>query len=395
MPSPTPPDDPRREPASLLSRLIRVPSTPGSGLDTEVSSLLCDWSAHAGVPSRIVEPVAGKGSFVASIDGTSEQRLLLLCHVDVAEADPQGWTVAPFAGAIEAGEVWGRGAVDAKGLTVVWLAALERIVSARTPLRRGITLVAASDEESGGAHGTQWLAEHVPEVRDCAAGICEGGGVVVMVRGQPFVTCQMGECGTATVVGAIERLPDRALVRIPSRSMRALRRSLEPLVGRWFAHQAARSRWVRYRLDCPIDLEVVSHAVYERRGESGHLRFPPGVDPAALADALGSGFGIPSGDLSADVSEPATESPADTPLYGVLESATRRFLPRARVVPHVTPGMSDARFLRRRGIPMYGFFPFLPADAALRQHSVDERLSIADLRRSIDAAEWVLRRFCG
>lgn len=53
----------------------------------------------------------------------------------------------------------------------------------------------------------------------------------------------------------------------------------------------------------------------------------------------------------------APASPLDTEMYRTLESVARRLSPGALVVPQLTTGATDARFLRLKGVPCYGINP--------------------------------------
>lgn len=53
----------------------------------------------------------------------------------------------------------------------------------------------------------------------------------------------------------------------------------------------------------------------------------------------------------------APPSPLDTEMYRALEAVGRRLSPGAVVVPQLTTGATDARFLRLKGVPCYGINP--------------------------------------
>src|SRR5262249_61762116 len=78
-------------------------------------------------PAEGHEPMAGRPNLVATI-GSGSPNLVLSGHLDEFPAG-QGWTRPPFSGAIEAGQIWGRGAGDMKGGLAV-------APTAASPLRR-------------------------------------------------------------------------------------------------------------------------------------------------------------------------------------------------------------------------------------------------------------------
>ena len=94
--------------------------------------------------------------------GTGGDPLLLMSHLDVVPAPPERWTHDPFAADIDDGYVYGRGAVDMKGMVALELGVIERLADearprAATPhrdpipgLRRDVLFTCAADEEAGG-----------------------------------------------------------------------------------------------------------------------------------------------------------------------------------------------------------------------------------------------------
>ena len=90
----------------------------------------------------------------------------------------------------------------------------------------------------------------------------------------------------------------------------------------------------------------------------------------------------------------ATESPLDNQLYNHIQVSLNNFLPNHQIIPHITPGYSDSRFLRRIGIPTYGFFPLLPDAPLTSQHGDNEFLSFATLRQAIEILFDIVSQFC-
>jgi succinyl-diaminopimelate desuccinylase len=78
-------------------------------------------------------------------------------HLDVVEPG-QGWSVNPFAGVVDHGRLYGRGACDMKGGIAAAVIALESIVAAGIRFAGALELSGTVDEESGGQAGVAWLA---------------------------------------------------------------------------------------------------------------------------------------------------------------------------------------------------------------------------------------------
>lgn len=79
-------------------------------------------------------------------------------HMDVVEAG-HGWSVDPFAGVVQDGRLYGRGACDMKGGLAAAIVAAECIIEAGIRFPGALEISATVDEETGGFAGVGWLAE--------------------------------------------------------------------------------------------------------------------------------------------------------------------------------------------------------------------------------------------
>jgi acetylornithine deacetylase/succinyl-diaminopimelate desuccinylase-like protein len=165
-----------------------------------------------GIPSTIYEAVPGRGSVVGRLrgDGTGGGPLLLLSHLDVVPASPEGWTRDPFAGEIVDGWLYGRGAVDMKNLIameleVMRLLAEETRAAGRDPgsdpvpgLTRDLIFASTADEEAGVFAGAAWLASEHPEELRAAAAINEAGAIAVPIGDRRIYPIAVTEKSTTT-----------------------------------------------------------------------------------------------------------------------------------------------------------------------------------------------------
>ena len=197
-----------------LRALIRIPSTnppppPGDG-ELRAAQAVAAILADSGVSSEIIEPEPGRGSVVARLrgDGTGGEPLLLLSHLDVVPAPPEAWTHDPFGADLEDGHVWGRGAVDMKGMVALEVAVVRRLAAearaaGRDPatdpipgLRRDVLFAATADEEAGGWLGAGWMVDHRPELLQAAGALNECGGVSVDFGSRRFYPIGVAEKGS-------------------------------------------------------------------------------------------------------------------------------------------------------------------------------------------------------
>jgi succinyl-diaminopimelate desuccinylase len=79
-------------------------------------------------------------------------------HIDVVQSGA-GWTLDPFAGVVQGGKVFGRGACDMKGGLAASLIAVESLIDSGEQLPGSLEISGTVDEESGGYGGVHYLAE--------------------------------------------------------------------------------------------------------------------------------------------------------------------------------------------------------------------------------------------
>ena len=107
-------------------------------------------------------------------DGAGGAPLLLLSHTDVVPAARRRLDARPLGGDLADGYVWGRGAIDMKGMVamevaVMRLLAAQARAAGRDPatdpfpdLTRDVLFASTADEEAGGVQGAGWLVDNHP-----------------------------------------------------------------------------------------------------------------------------------------------------------------------------------------------------------------------------------------
>ena len=199
-----------------LQDLIRIPSVnppPPDAPDgeTRVARYLEERLTRLGLRPEFLEPVPGRGSVHVQLrgDGTGGDPFLLLSHLDVVPVAADRWSHDPFAADVADGYVYGRGAVDMKGMIALELGVIERLVEeareagvdpATGPipgLRRDVLFTCTADEEAGSLDGARWIAEHRPDWLQAAGAVNECGGVSVTVAGKRLYPIQVAEKGFA------------------------------------------------------------------------------------------------------------------------------------------------------------------------------------------------------
>jgi len=132
----------------LASQLVRIPSVTGD--EGRLGTFLASWLADAGLRVETTEVAPNRWNVLAVWPSSAdrEEPLGLLLHAHMDTVPPHGMR-DPFAGRVENGHLWGRGAVDQKGGLAAAAAALvahaQRLSQSGTA---AVGLVAVVDEES-------------------------------------------------------------------------------------------------------------------------------------------------------------------------------------------------------------------------------------------------------
>ncbi len=158
----------RDEIVAFTADMIRLPTVnPPGDAYPECAELIGRRMARAGLA---VQYIAAEGrpehtaahprvNVVGQGEGRADRpRLHLNGHFDVVPPG-DGWTVDPFAGLVQGGRIYGRGASDMKSGIAAALFAIEAIRRAGIGLAGAVDISATVDEESGGFAGVAHLCE--------------------------------------------------------------------------------------------------------------------------------------------------------------------------------------------------------------------------------------------
>jgi acetylornithine deacetylase/succinyl-diaminopimelate desuccinylase-like protein len=192
---------PEAEVVEICRDLIRFDTSnygnnegPGERKAAEHVASLLD---EVGIEAELFESHPGRTTLVARWgDHSAGDALLVHGHLDVVPAQATDWQVDPFAGEIQDGYLWGRGAIDMKDFDAMVLSVVRARTRAGRIPGRPIVLCFTADEEAGGLYGARWLAEHHREALEgCSEAIGEVGGYSVTLNGQRLYLIQTAEKG--------------------------------------------------------------------------------------------------------------------------------------------------------------------------------------------------------
>src|SRR5690606_29930379 len=114
----------------LLQALIRIPSVnpevdplEAPGGEEKMAIYVRDFLQGCGFGVTLEEVLPGRPNVLARAPGPLDRpRILWGPHLDTVSV--RGMTIAPYAGTVSAGKIWGRGASDTKGSMAAMLWAL-------------------------------------------------------------------------------------------------------------------------------------------------------------------------------------------------------------------------------------------------------------------------------
>lgn len=433
------------EAAALLSRYLQIDTTNPPGNELAAATFLAAELGRRGLAPTVYTSAPGRGNVVARVPRTTPEAsagaIILLHHMDVVPADAGRWSCDPFGGEIRDGYVWGRGALDMKGMGVMQLLALDLLLHDGSPRTRDLILLAVSDEEVASEPGLRWmLANHAAEL-DAAIVWDEGGFGLqdVLGKGTVFTVAvaekqalwlrlvaegDPGHGGTPSGANANDLLV-AALSRI--RKRRAPLR-LHPVVDAMFRAvaqgQPFPASWLMRHLNHPIVLALARKGLTASPAVAAMLQNTLSVTGLQAgskinvvperADALLDVRLLPGESVDdalqvlqktiADkrvrvevIQTPSPNSVSDYegPFFQALAEVTGRLVPGSLTAPLLTPGATDSAYFRQRGLNTYGLFPaVITSDELQRFHGIDERISVENLRLGTQITYEVLRAAC-
>ncbi len=413
---------------SLLQRLIRIDTSNPPGNELAAARFLATVFEEAGIEAQVHESEPGRASIEARLRGSGGARpLVLLNHLDVVAAIAEEWAVPPFAAEIRDGYVYGRGALDCKGIATVEAMVLLLLKKHDIRLQRDIIFLGTAGEETGGQEGAGWFVrERFDRIRDVEFVLNEGGHMGVLTDGRPVYKVAVVEktpcwlrLKTDGVAGHGSTPPEETAV---TRLVRALNRLVDyepplrvaPEVQAYYAalaetesgKQRERYRDIRAALADPTFREeflqdprasaLVHHTITPTVLTASHktnvipqtasadldCRLLPDEDPATFVRTVKAIIDDPDVDVEVVLNFPPSSSTTDSALFEAIRSVAEE--EGAAVVPSVLTGFTDSHYFREKGIVSYGFIPLdLPPEDRQRMHGVDERISTTNLRDGV------------
>jgi acetylornithine deacetylase/succinyl-diaminopimelate desuccinylase-like protein len=336
---------------TLIQDLINIDTTRATMNEMMAVRYLSRYFRQWQVSHRCFEPFAGRGSIVACIPGEEKESILLLSHLDTEnEQAPGGYT--PARAVVAADRVMGRGALDCKGNVAVLAQIIKTLRCRNRRPWKTILFAAVAGEEDGGQAGAKWLIEHTDAFDRVNLVIGEGGGYPVPCQNQWYFTLQTGEMGETQ--NETHQL------------------SLDP--GALKADYERAFRQGFYDENTLHYIETLPTNHYQRHIPAQHFW-----------QGLGKYL-----EEQQNQCQPWTGKKRQHLAF--FQRELEKLDPSYRTMPFITPGYSDNRFFRERGIETWGFFPLDPRNSLRGIHGANEYITIKSLQLAYTCLSAILEQ---
>jgi len=418
---------------ALYQELVEINTTLSVGSCTDASNAMKTRLLAVGytdAEALVVVPkgFAKQGNLIALLPGTDRKLkpVLLLAHIDVVEANREDWVRDPFKLTEEDGFFYARGASDDKAMAAVFTDMMVRFKRDGYRPKRGIRLALTCGEETPNVfNGVSYLIENHPDLIDAAFALNEGGGgrydqqtgvykyVSVLASEKIY---QDYTLSTTNIGGHSSRpMPDNAIYQL-TRALNRIEAHSFPVEfndvsrayferfgkiegGQKGADMVAAAKGdaaaiERLRKDPSANAILhtncvatqiqgghAPNALPQRATANVNCRIFPGHDPNEIKAELARVINDPA--VTLEFQSPPEKLGAPPPMsreiLGPIEALSREMFPGVTVIPGITAGATDCRFLTPAGIPCYGVSGMLNDGATSNAHGLNERIRVQTL----------------
>lgn len=412
---------------AIYKELVEINTSQSVGDTFQASQSMAARLKAGGFPDADVQTfqtAPKRGNMVARLHGTGKRKpVLLLAHIDVVEALRADWTTDPYELVEHEGYFYGRGTGDDKFMAAAFVANMIRWKKEGYRPDRDIILALTTDEEISDRnnYGINDLVKNHRKLIDAEFALNEGGGVALN-NGRPQwigvqtteklfqsfwleVTNKGGHSSQPTKDNAIYRLSN-GLARLekfdfPAHLNDTTRAALEQLAKMQQGQDAQDMKALASNpADAAAAARLSARPMYNAqlrttcvatRLEGGHAdnalpqlaralvncRILPGETPDQVRETLVKVLADEAISVKPDRLDTQSEpSPLTKEIRAAIEKHAAKFWPGAPIMPIMSAGATDGRFLRNAGIPTYGHSGLASDMFDNRSHGQDERVAV-------------------
>jgi acetylornithine deacetylase/succinyl-diaminopimelate desuccinylase-like protein len=432
---------------AIYQEMIEIDSSPSTGSCTRVVEAAAARLRSAGFPDAdlhivIPEGEPDDGNLVAVLPAAapaSEKGVLLLAHIDVVDARREDWESDPYTLVEKDGFFIARGAVDDKSMAAAFTDIMIELKQEGYRPRRDIRMALTCGEEtSDRVNGVDYLLTNRRPLIDAALALNEGAGGVLAADGETRIALniqagekihQVYELEVENPGGHSSRpRPDNAINQLAAALQavaghrfpiqvtpvtRSYFEQMAPLVGgdegRAMAALAANPGDVALaetvaanpsynailRTTCvatQLDAGHAANALPQRARATLSCRVMQGTTPDQVKEALDAAIADPGVKVSIVRRRDGSSPPELTAeIMGATQRTVERLWPGTPIIPTMSAGATDGRFLMNAGIPTYGLSGLFAIPGETNAHGLNEKLRVRSFYESREFLELVTR----
>ncbi len=434
-----------REAQGWLADLIRINTSNPPGNEQAAAKYIAGLLEKEGITGEILELTPGRSAVVARLRSAAmadpSKALLLVAHMDVVPVDKARWTVDPFGGVVKDGYLYGRGALDDKGMLAANLAVFVELKRSAVHLNRDVIFLATTDEETSGDASIKILIAKYWDKFAAGYAINEGGNVFVKNGKVQYIGVQASEKVSANIAviargtsgHASQPTKDNPVVHLaaavakigahsaPVHFTSIVRRYFEGLapleddeIGKWIRSMDTPDRgehaqrvvsdasplWNAMLRDtiAPTVLTagVANNVIPAEARANLNVRLLPGNTIDSVVHDLNKLVNDPEVKLEVQPNGGLAAPPSslESDFYGVITKVVSQEFTGAPALPFQSTWLTDSAQLRLHNVQAYGLVPFpLTQDDLKRMHGEDERIPLAAFNKGVDVLAKIVAEF--
>src|SRR5712692_871476 len=434
-----------KEARGWLADLIKINTSNPPGNEQIAAMCVTGILAKEGIKAEILDMTPGRSAVVARLRSSAvaqpSRALLLVAHLDTVPVEKSRWSVDPFGAVVKDGYLYGRGAIDDKGMMAANLAVFISLKRSMARLNRDVIFLATDDEEAGGDASIRMLiAKHWEKI---AAGfaINEGGNVFVKNGKVQYIGVQADEKVAANIAviargtsgHASQPMKDNPVVHLaaavakigtysaPVHFTSIVRRYFEGLapleddeIGKWIRSMETPDRgehaqrvisdasplWNAMLRDtiAPTVLTagVANNVIPAEARANLNVRLLPGDTIDVLLNELKKLVNDPQVKLEVQPNAGLAAPPSslESDFYSVITKVVTQEFAGAPALPFQSTWLTDSAQLRLHNVQAYGLVPFPLAQEDLRRmHGDDERIPLAAFDKGVEVLAKIVAEF--
>lgn len=353
------------------------------------------------------------------------------------------WDYSPFSGAVTNGRIYGRGAIDMKGMLFSLMEAINNLIKNQQIPRRDIYLAFGHDEEVGGQKGALQIAEYFKKKGLSFDAVYDEGGLIMQKGSVAGIDSDVAVIGCAEKgflsarikvkgLGGHSSMPPmesaigKAAIIMQRLEDHQMKPEITPLIKNFFdniggampftSRLAIANQWLLKPLllsqltknHTTNALVRTTTALTMMKGSDGtnvlapevefvvNFRILPGNTVKDVKNHIAKateGFNVDIEEID-NTREASAVSPTNTRSFRLIQAGVKEIYPEAVVTPYLTMAGTDAAKYEIVSKNVYRFMPVKINNAEKQSiHSTNEYLSIENYMKMIHYFEYLMKNY--